>query len=91
MRGFQEFRGSLKFAPTGEMPVEGDHAKFHKRGRIATKHSVRYMSFVRRIGELECHTRQNPHIIPVVGRFMEEHITAWQMVSAPGLNNHPAS
>ena len=89
MREFQEFRGSLKFALTAERPVEGDHAKFHKRGRIAHGHSVRFMSFVRRVGELQCHNSQNPRMLFQLGGYMAQHITALQMIAALGLMGPP--
>ena len=49
---FKEFRAELRFAWTAERANEAEHGKFHKRGRSAPCHSVRYLNFTRRSPEI---------------------------------------
>ena len=50
---FQEYRGSLRWVRTADKCCEGVHARFHKRGKAAPNHSVRYMNFTTRVKELK--------------------------------------
>lgn len=88
-KAFQAFRGALRFTWTAERAVEGEHARLHKRGRAAPNHSVRYLSFARRVQELSKHIQADPSVIVRLGELLANHPTALQMVLQLGLERHP--
>ena len=88
VRRFQEYRGSLRFVWTAEKMVEGEHAKFHKRGLHAPNHSVRYMNFGNRVKELKKMIAKDPFVI----QDLAEHVNSngpLEMLKSLGLGKHP--
>ena len=78
----------MRFAWTAERAVEGEHAKFHKRGVSAPNHSVRYLSFVRRVAELRRHIERGPSLVFTLGKIMTDNSTSLKMLHALGLSRH---
>ena len=85
---FLTFCSEMRLTWTAERAVEGDHTKFHKRGRMTPNHSVAFLSFARRSSELSQMLNARPQLLHELAEYMEAHKTTTGMVYALGLKDH---
>ena len=85
---FQEYRGSLRWVRTADKCCEGVHARFHKRGKAAPNHSVRYMNFTTRVKELKEEIKADPHVLMQIAQEVA-HVGPLTLVQKLGLGRHP--
>ena len=87
---FRTFVGELRFMWTAERAVEGDHARFAKRGKGAPRHTVHYLNFARRSTELTTLLQRHPEMILELGSSLAIMSSPFQAVKALGLIRHPS-
>ena len=88
--GLAEIVGSLRFIPTSERPVEGQHAKIHRRGQGRFNHTEQYMSYFVRSPEMIRHLEGNPDEVLFLGRLAGMMPNAYRAVESLGLATHPS-
>ena len=84
------FVGEMRFIPTSERPIEGQHAKTHKQGLGRPNHSEHYQSYHLRAPELARDLEALPENLKRFAAFAQcarNHRCACRAV---GLLNHPA-
>ena len=86
---FVQFCTEMRLTWTAERAVEGDHAKFHRRGKAAPHHSVHFLSFARRSTELKGMLSTRPNMLRELAELFHQHPTAMSMVRSLGLGHHP--
>ena len=85
-REFEAFCAEVRFTPTSDRQVEGDHARFHRRGGSAPRHTPHYLSLARRSGEMNELLLRCPEALPRLGSFLEKYPTALQICMALGIS-----
>ena len=90
VKDFIFYLAEHRFMWTAERAVEGEHAIFHKRGRAAPSHSVRYLSFSRRVAEFKRDLEQDETVVLKIGSFLDRYPASLTMIKRLGLAGHPA-
>eukprot|EP00971_Amphidinium_carterae_P352863 6492755-Amphidinium_carterae.3 len=83
------FVASLRFAPVNDRPVEGQHAKVSKMGRLKPAHSHQLQSYFLRRPEMERLLQQRPASVGELAFFVQlcrNHHVAMKHL---GLSEHP--